>query len=74
MARIRIPVSYLEFEEDGNTIWIHDKTGTATVLRLMTRSSGKIVTTRCESNPCSHVDAVTDYQIVVCLAGDVEDE
>lgn len=68
MARIQIPVSILEFDEGGNTIWVHGPAG-ATVLRLKTMKAIS-VNLDCE-NICSHVDVICDESIEVCLTDDV---
>ena len=68
MARIKIPVEILEFDEGGNTIWIHGPAG-ATVLRLKTMKSIS-VNRECQ-NICSHVDVICHDEIEVCVAEDV---
>jgi hypothetical protein len=65
--RIKIPVAELEFEENGNTIWVHSPKG-ATVLRLQTR--GKILSKRCKDNAVSHVDISVPGDIQVCVHPD----
>ncbi len=64
MSRIQIPVSLLEYEEAGNTLWIHGPDG-ATVLRIKTL--GKIITSRECSNVTSHSDIIVDRDIDMCL-------
>lgn len=66
MARITIPVSIIEFDEHGNTLWVQAKGGT--VLRIKTL--GKIVTDQCTTNPVSHSDITVADDINVCLSGD----
>jgi hypothetical protein len=60
-------VALLEFETDGNTIWIHSPTG-ATVLRIKTM--GKIIVSNTCKNSVSHTDVITSHDIIVCLADD----
>ena len=68
MTRIKIPVELLEFDEGGNTIWVHGPAG-ATVLRLKTMKS---ISVNCEcKNICSHVDVICETAIEVCVADDV---
>jgi Ca2+-dependent lipid-binding protein len=67
MARIKIDVAQLEFEEGGNTIWIHSPIG-ATVLRIKTM--GKLTTKKGCKNVCSHADIVVNEDIEICLADD----
>ena len=62
--RIKIPVCELEFEEDGNTIWVHSPKG-ATVLRI--KSMKGIVTNLCKTNPVSHADILVREQIEICV-------
>ncbi len=69
MARIKIPVVELEFEEGGNTIWVHNPIG-ATVLRIKTM--GKITTNKECENVCSHSDIIVPDDINICLANDAE--
>ena len=64
MARIEVPVALLEFEEGGNTIWIHGPMG-ATVLRIKTM--GKIITEKGCENVCSHADIMVKEDIEICL-------
>jgi hypothetical protein len=67
MARVQIPVSLLEFDDNGNTIWVHGPMG-ATVLRIKTM--GKInITEGCE-NICSHSDIFVKEDIEICLGED----
>lgn len=64
---IQIPVALLEFNPDGNTIWVHSPDG-ATVLRIKTLR--RILTTKCGMNPVSHFDVIVEDDIEICLAGD----
>jgi hypothetical protein len=68
MSRIQIPVMMLEFDTDGNTIWIHNDKG-ATVLRIKT--GGFIVNQECE-NICSHSDIIVKEKVSMCLADDAQ--
>ena len=70
MSRIEIPVCMMEFEKDGNTIWIHSPRG-ATVLRIKTM--GKIVTRDCKNKEgaVSHSDIIVQEDIDICLGDDV---
>lgn len=68
MARIKIPVCELEFEEGGDTIWVHSPLG-ATVLRI--KAIDRITTVNCDTNPVSHLDLVVP-EAEFCLAGDAE--
>lgn len=70
MARIQIPVSMLEFDEGGNTVWIHGPQG-ATVLRIKTMKKITVGKTDCE-NICSHSDILVQDGIEFCLAEDAE--
>lgn len=60
MSRIRIPVGQLEFEEGGNTLWVHSVNGT--VLRL--KVTGKISTEVCKVSP------VLNGDLKICLSKD----
>lgn len=53
MARVRIPVSHLEFDEGGNTVMVQSKTGTVLKVRLPV----KIRTKQCDDvTQASHMD------------------
>lgn len=67
--RFRIPVAELEFDSNGNTLWVHSPRG-ATVLRIKT--TGKIHAQKCTDNPCSHADMMVEDDINICLADDAE--
>ena len=77
MSRIAIPVALLEFDEGGNTLWVHSPTG-ATVLRV--KIAGKFEVTRCDDNAvCSHADITVPMvrgqdrdDVTFCLAKDAE--
>lgn len=66
---IQIPAALIEFNEGGNTIWVHGPMG-ATILRIKTM--GKInVNGECE-NICSHSDIVVKDDIEMCLSEDAK--
>ena len=75
MSRIAIPVALLEFDEGGNTLWVHSPVG-ATVLRV--KIAGKFQVTGCGDNAvCSHADVTVppgsrDGDVTFCLAKDAE--
>ena len=79
MSRIAIPVSLLEFDEGGNTLWVHSPNG-CTVLRV--KLAGKFRTSSCGENAVSsHADitihrdghpGVHDGDVTFCLAKDAE--
>lgn len=73
MNRIAIPVSHVEFDEGGNTLWVHNAQG-ATVLRIKVLHHRIRVESDC-TNVCSHADIVTDpgHDLVICLADDACD-
>ena len=66
---IQIPAACVEFNEGGNTIWVHSSIG-ATILRIKTM--GKItVNSECE-NICSHSDMIVQDNIQICLSDDAK--
>jgi hypothetical protein len=65
--RIKIPVCELEFEEGGNTIWVHSPKG-CTVLRVQTLS--RINVTTCRDNAVSHADVTVKDPINICVHPD----
>ena len=69
MSRITIPVAQLEFEEGGDTIWIHSPQG-CTTMRIKTM--GKIVVDKCNTSPVSHCDIMLDKDINICLSEDAQ--
>ncbi len=72
MSRIAIPVALLEFDEGGNTIWVHNDKG-ATVLRIKVLD-GKLIAQRDCTNICSHLDVVVNGgDVTICVADDVVD-
>ncbi len=67
--RVLIPVSAIEFNVGGNTIWVQSIQG-STIMRLKT--DGRINVDRCESSPTSHTDIMIKNDINFCLSGDAE--
>ena len=65
--RHSIEVAEIEFEEGGNTIWIHSPLG-ATTMRIKTK--GKITTETCGTSPVSHCDLIVEEDISFCLSDD----
>ncbi len=64
-----IPAHGIQFNENGNTIWIHSPLG-GTILRIKTL--GKIkVNGDCE-NICSHSDMIVKENIKICLSDDAK--
>jgi hypothetical protein len=61
--RIEVPVAQLEFEDGGNTIWVHNEDG-ATVLRI---KAGKVVAKMGCENVCAHADLVVQGTVEVCI-------
>lgn len=64
MTRHTIEVCEIEFQDGGNTIWVHSKEG-ATVLRI--KATGKVKAHRGCSNIVSHSDMIVTGDIEVCL-------
>lgn len=62
MARIQLEAVGLEFNEGGNTIWIHGPHGT--ILRV--KCSGRVTATRC-SAPGPHADVLVEGNITFCV-------
>lgn len=69
-TRIKIPVYEVEFNVQGNTIWIQSKLGT--MLRI--KCTGEIKIDGCTSSPMSHSDVMVSGDIHVCLSKDVVEE
>jgi len=65
MARIQLEAIGLEFEEGGNTIWIHGSSG-GTLLRI--KCTGRIAVKDC-SDPGAHADVVVVGDIKFCVPG-----
>ncbi len=67
MARVVIPVEQLEYEEDGDTLWIHSPQG-ATVLRIkLLQGKFRSRPDDCE-NVCSHLD-----MLILDISSDAKD-
>lgn len=62
-GRFAIPVALMEFDEGGNTIWVHSPNG-ATVLRV--KCSGKITMDRRCTNAVTHVDVLVPSDVNIC--------
>ena len=72
-----IPVSHIEFNEGGNTLWVHNDQG-ATVLRIKLER-GVFRTQKECANICSHADIYVrapasdepqGNDVTICLADD----
>lgn len=66
---IQIPAAAIEFDENGNTIWVHSPIG-ATILRVKTM--GKIIVDRECENICSHSDMIVKEDIRICMSDDAK--
>jgi hypothetical protein len=66
-GRVVVQVSAIEFQESGNTLWIHGPQG-GTTLRVKT--TGKVTSSRCDTSPTSHGDVVVQQDIHLCLGKD----
>lgn len=64
MTRHQIPVALLEFDEGGNTLWVHDQEG-STVLRIKTL--GHVVVNEKCTNIASHADMIVQDDIEICV-------
>ncbi len=64
MSHHIIKAAQIEFNEGGNTIWVHGPEG-ATILRI--KSTGKIKVSRECENVCSHSDMIVEGDIEICL-------
>jgi len=64
MGRIQLEAAGLEFEENGNTIWVHGPHGT--MLRI--KCSGQISVKHCEA-PGPHADVNVPGDIEICVPG-----
>jgi hypothetical protein len=69
MARIQLETVGLEFEEGGNTIWVHGPEG-GTLLRI--KCSGRIVVKSC-SAPSAHADVRISGDIEFCVPSETVD-
>lgn len=68
---IVIDLSGLEFDEGGNTIWVHSACG-GTTLRI--KCTGKIIVAPGCINPVAHADVKVDGDITICMPDDIEKE
>ncbi len=68
--RVHVPVSDLEFNVKGNTIWIQSPQG-ATILRI--KCKGKINIDMCKNSPSSHSDIIVEGDINFCLSEDAHE-
>lgn len=68
-TRMRIPVSVLEYDEGGKTLWVHSHAG-FTVLRIKTTG---ITTDGACTNLSSHADMVVDQTLVFCVPAEEPD-
>jgi hypothetical protein len=59
-----IPAVAIEFNEGGNTIWVHGPEG-GTILRL--KFTGKITSKVCKTSPIAHADAIVPGDLVFCV-------
>lgn len=57
----------MEFDDGGNTIWIHGPKG-ATVLRI--KAGGRIKVNQSCENICTHADLEVKGDIEICLVPD----
>lgn len=64
-GRHQVDVAMLEFDEGGNTIWVHSPRG-ATVLRIKTLGGKIVVNNEC-SNTVSHSDIIVEGDIEMCM-------
>lgn len=64
MSRVTIDVAQIEFEEGGNTLWIHNSNG-LTVLRL--KFEGGIHSKAGCENLCAHADAFVAGSLAFCM-------
>lgn len=69
MARVQLHAVGLEFEEGGNTIWVHGENGT--ILRI--KCTGKIHVTACDG-PSPHADVQVQGDISFCVPDGLEEE
>lgn len=66
---IQIPAALIEFDPNGNTIWIHGPQGN-TILRI--KSNNGIAYDTCKASPTSHCDLIMNDKIHFCLGEDAE--
>jgi hypothetical protein len=65
--RIIIPTYAIEFNVDGNTIWIQSTEG-GTTMRI--KCTGKINIDQCSNSPISHSDIIINGDINFCISED----
>lgn len=70
MPRVQLEVVMLEFEEGGNTIWVHGHDGT--ILRIT--CTGLIRVAVGEEGCASHTDVLVQGDIAFCLPDPAEEE
>jgi hypothetical protein len=63
VGRVLLVATGVEFEEGGNTIWIHGPDG-GTILRI--KCSGRVTSKTCAS-PAAHADVVVSGDIEFCV-------
>ncbi|TAL42823.1 MAG: hypothetical protein EPN91_07550 [Salinibacterium sp.] len=61
--RVQLEATGLEFEEDGNTIWVHGLRGT--ILRI--QCTGKIRMISCDAGATPHADVKVHGDIAMCV-------
>lgn len=66
--RVEIPLVGMEFDDGGNTIWVHGDRG-GTVLRVKTKGT---IHVRDGCELVSHSDIVVDGDIHFCVSDDVK--
>lgn len=67
--RLYIPAAVIEFDEEGNTLWVQSPMG-ATILRIKTM--GKINVHRGCINSVSHADVMVQEDIEICITKEDE--
>ena len=67
--RIIIPTYAIEFNVDGNTIWIQSPEG-GTTMRI--KCTGKINIDQCSNSPISHSDIIINGDINFCISEDAQ--
>lgn len=68
-ARVQLEAIGLEFDEGGNTIWVHGLEGT--LLRI--KCSGRIAVNEC-SAPGAHADVLVAGDITFCVPASTGEE
>ncbi len=62
--RHELKAAVIEFDEGGNTLWVHGPEG-GTILRI--KCTGKITTKVCKTSPIPHADAMIEGDLEFCL-------